>query len=59
MMGLAGVDQGPLSFTVLWSNNSTGALGPTNQIIGCLRNGALLFNQLPQSCQTVLSPAHK
>lgn len=27
-MGLAGVEQGPLSFTVLWSNNSTGALGP-------------------------------
>lgn len=48
-----------LSFTVLRGNNSPGASGPRNQIIGCLRNGAWLFNQLPLSWQTVLSPAHK
>lgn len=44
--------------TVLW-DNSSGAFGPRNQITSCLIHGAWLFNQLPLSWQTVLSPAHK
>lgn len=50
---------GLFPLTVLWDNNSPGALGPRNQITSCLINGAWLVNQLPLSWQTVLSPAHK
>lgn len=46
---LAGMDQCPLFIHGPQKHNSSGALGPRNQIIGCLINGALLFNQLPQT----------